>query len=109
MITRIVFRITVIGVQLVVGFCPAAWASEGADYYWQKQMLLEPSGQQMQQENLGQVFIYDGIKSADIELAMDTNYDRIENMMFINTVWTNSEGEPLTDPYTGEPLVDDDC
>jgi len=107
--TRNVFGLVVMGVQLAVGFCTATWASEDADYQWQKQMLFDPSSQQLQVEHRGQVFIYDGIKSVDIELAMDSSYDRIENMMFINTVWTNSEGEPLTDPVTGEPLVDDDC
>ena len=107
--TRNVFGIVVVGVQLAAGLCTTAWASDDVDNNWHKQMLFEPTGQQLQQEHLGQVFIYDGIKSADIELAMDSSYDRIENMMFINTVWTNSEGEPLIDQTTGEPLVDDDC
>jgi len=109
MFTRKVLVVVLFGLQGVAGFCGIAWAGGDADYAWQQQMLFEPSQQQLQQEKLGRVFIYDGIKSVDIDLAMDSNYDRIGNMMFVNTVWTSSDGEPLTDPYTGQPIVDDDC
>jgi hypothetical protein len=107
--THHVLRDVVVGFQLVAGLCTAALASDSADYYWQRQMLFEPSDQQLQLEDRGQVFIYQGIKSADIDLAMDSHYDRIDNMMFVNTVWTNEGGEPIIDPYTGNPVVDDDC
>lgn len=96
-------------VQFSLGFCFAVSANGVTDYYWQKQMLFEPSEQQIAQEQGGQVFVYNGITSADIDLAMDRYYDRIDNMMFVNTVWTNEEGEPIVDPYTGNPVVDDDC
>jgi hypothetical protein len=95
--------------QSIIGFCVTAFASSDTDYYWQKQMLFEPSDQQIALEERGQVFVYNGITSADIDIAMDKYYDRIENMMFVNTVWTNKEGEPIIDPYTGNPVVDDDC
>jgi hypothetical protein len=107
--TRKVIGTGVLGFQFLLGSCVAALASDDADYYWQKQMLLEPSYQQLHQEDRGQVFVYNGITSADIDLAMDRYYDRIDNMMFVNTVWTNEKGEPEIDPYTGNPIVDDDC
>ena len=99
----------VLGVQFLMVCATAAMANDDADYLWQKQMLFQPSDQQLQMEGRSQVFVYHGIKSTDIDLAMDTHYDRIENMMFVNTVWTNEKGEPLVDPYTGNPLVDNDC
>jgi len=88
--TQNVLRTIVVGIQIVTGFGGAAVASDDADYYWQ--MLFEPSDQQLQLENLGQVIVYNGIKSSDIDFAMDTYFDRIDNMMFVNTVLTNEEG-----------------
>jgi hypothetical protein len=107
--TRNVLRGTVLGVQMAAVFCTAALASDDADYQWQKHMLFSPSNQQLQLEALGRVFIYAGIKSADIDLAMDRYGDRIENMMFVNTVWTDADGELVIDSSTGEPVTDDDC
>jgi hypothetical protein len=60
-------------------------------------------------EKEGYVFIYEGLKNSDIELALDRYQDRMGSMMFVNVIWTNEAGEPLVDPYTGQPLVDNDC
>jgi hypothetical protein len=40
---------------------------------------------------------------------MDRYFGRIENMMFVNTVQTDAEGEPIVDSSSGEPVIDDDC
>ena len=42
------------------------------------------------------------------ELQFNEQYDRIESMMFVNTVVTDDDGVPLTDPKTGEFLVEND-
>lgn len=50
---------------------------------WQERRLLQPSAAQLRQEHRGKVFIYDGLEQGTVQKAMDTNFDRIENMMFI--------------------------
>lgn len=100
----------VLGLAVMVTSVARVWAEDNsADHQWQLQMLFHPSGEQLQMESRGRVFIYDGVTSADIDQAMDRNYERIENMMFVNTVWTNANGEPLRNSVTGEPMADDDC
>lgn len=108
--TRNVLSVVVLAMEVIAGSVTGVWASDNdADSDWQQQMLFEPTNEQLQLEKLGQVMIYAGIKSADIDLAMDLFNDRIENMMFVQTVWTNDYGEPLIDPYTGETVFDGDC
>lgn len=78
-------------------------------YEFQLAQLLEPSTEQLQEEREGRIFIYDGIKESDIQLALDTQIDRIGSMMFVNVIWTDESGEPLVDSVTGDVLADDDC
>lgn len=106
--TRNVCNAVFLVVPFVTVFSSAAVADD-LDYEWQKQLLFSPSQQQLQLEDQGEVFIYRGVKSIDIALAMDRYFDRIGNMMFVNTVQTDDDGEPVIDPTTGEPEVDDDC
>ena len=60
-------------------------------------------------EKEGHIFIYNGLKDSDIQLALDTQQHRMQSMMFVNVVWTDKEGNPIVDPYTGEIVSDDDC
>jgi len=78
-------------------------------YDFQFDQLMDPSEEQLQLEKEGYVFIYEGLKDSDIELALDRYQDRMGSMMFVNIIWTNEAGEPLVDPYTGQPVVDNDC
>jgi hypothetical protein len=39
---------------------------------------------------------------------MDTQYDRIESMMFVRTIVTNDEGNAMHDSETGQVIVEDD-
>jgi hypothetical protein len=75
---------------------------------WQLSLLFNPSEYQYELERRGRVFIYDGLRDTEIEQALDEQYDRIEGMMFINTIVTDDDGVPLTDPETGELLVEND-
>jgi hypothetical protein len=75
---------------------------------WQLSLLFNPGDHQYEMERRGRVFIYDGLRDTVIEQALDEQYDRIEGMMFVNTVVTDDNGVPLTDPETGELLVEDD-
>ena len=61
-------------------------AAESSAYQMQKQHLFQPSEAELQQETANQrIYIYEGMKLSDVEKAMDTQFDRIENMMFILT------------------------
>ena len=87
------------------------WATEVKGHEdWQLRRLHDPTDRELLVERQGRVIIYDGLKDNQVEEAMDAEYDRIENMMFIRTVVTNSRGEPLRDSQSGELIVeDDDC
>jgi hypothetical protein len=93
--------------------CSATMASQGEDveliYEFQYDQLMDPSAEQLRLEREGYVFIYDGLKESDIQVALDRHQDRMASMMFINVVWTDEAGNPVVDPDTGQPLVDDDC
>ena len=75
---------------------------------WQLSLLFNPGDHQHEMERSGRVFIYDGLRDTVIEQALDEQYDRIEGMMFVNTVVTDEDGVPLTDPETGELVVEND-
>jgi hypothetical protein len=73
-----------------------------ADYEsWQLAMLFEPSAAQLKAEERGRVFIYDGIKSTDVQRVMDRQFDRLDSMMFIRTQSVSAEGNVES--------KDDDC
>lgn len=97
---------------LVVPIISAA-AADGTEmslfYEFQLEQLLHPSAEQLAMEREGKVFVYNGLKDSDIRLALDSYNDRIGSMMFVNVIWTDDNGEPLTDPYTGQMVADDDC
>ena len=52
--------------------------------------------------------IYEGMKDREVEHAFDNHFDRIESMMFVNTVVTDENGEPLKDPETGRVMTEPD-
>ena len=110
MANRNALAVFVTGIGLIASVFNAAYAgSLDTDYQWQLTRLISPTKAQLGYENLGQVFIYNGMKSSDIDKAMDMEFDRIQYMMFINTVRTNGKGEPQIDPTTGNTIADDDC
>ena len=76
-----------------------AWAGQPGD--WQLAMLHQPSPAQLKVEQRGRVFIYDQLHDADVELAMNTQFDRIERMMFVRTKKAADDGE--------KQAADDDC
>ena len=77
---------------------------------WYLQQLFAPSNAQLQLETGGRVQIYAGLRDVDVARAMNEQFDRIEYMLFTGTIITDASGEVLTDPETGEVLVEnDDC
>lgn len=75
---------------------------------WQLQRLFEPNEQQIKQERKGMVFIYDGVKSSDINQVMHEQFDRLQSMMFTGTIITDQDGEPLLHPETGMVMREED-
>jgi hypothetical protein len=77
---------------------------------WQRERIFDPSANVIQQESAGRVFIFEGMLASDIDKAMQTQFDRIDSMMFIRTIPTDDNGQPKKNPSTGKVLVlDDDC
>lgn len=107
------FKYRILVLLLGFAFCNSVMATQGEVvdlmYDFQFDQLMDPSEEQLQLEKEGYVFIYEGLKDSDIELALDRYQDRMGSMMFVNIIWTNEAGEPLVDPYTGQPVVDNDC
>ena len=72
---------------------------EAADN-WYKNQLLHPSGHQLKAEQRGRVAIYDGLHESTVDAALDTQFERIENMMFVRVAHTMPDGDDW---------ADDDC
>lgn len=67
---------------------------------WQRNQLLNPSAGQLAAEKRGRVAIYDGLHESTVDTALDNQFGRIENMMFIRVARTSPNGDEW---------VDDDC
>jgi hypothetical protein len=89
---------------LVYGLAGAAEAQDS----WQEKILFNPPASQLELEKRGRVMIYDGLKDTQVNQAMDTQFDRIQSMMFVRTVATAPGGEVLRDKETGDVVVEDD-
>ncbi len=70
--------------------------------------LLEPTQAELAQEKNGRIYIYDGVRDVDIDLALREHFNRVESMMFIRTKKTDEKGEVKRDVETGEAEVEDD-
>lgn len=75
---------------------------------WQMERLFTPSKSDLALEHEGQVMIYSGLLDTEVEKALDMFFDRIEAMMFIQTIHTDESGKPKIDPDSGEVEVADD-
>jgi hypothetical protein len=64
----------------------------GADDIFQMNALFNPSQALQKAEARGRVMIYDGLDEADVERALDEQFERIEHMMFTRTRHTGPDG-----------------
>lgn len=81
---------------LLSGHAIQAIAGQG----WQERRLMAPSAAEQRMEQRGRVYIYDGLHEDAVEQAMDTQFERVENMMFVGVRHTTDDGEEY---------ADDDC
>jgi hypothetical protein len=70
--------------------------------------LFEPNKAELAEESKGRIHIYEGLRDTDVQRALDEEFGRVENMMFIRTIKTDEEGKVERDPETGEVEVEDD-
>jgi hypothetical protein len=82
---------------LIISFAVTALPSSGAAGGYEEDVLLNPSKATLIAESTGRVTIYDGLENTLVEHALDTQFDRIENMMFVRTRWTLPDGSEEVD------------
>jgi hypothetical protein len=75
---------------------------------WQQRRLEHPTAAELQWELNNHVMIYEGMKDREVEHALDNHFNRVQSMMFVNTVITDDEGNPLKNPESGEVVVERD-
>ena len=70
-------------------------ASSSASAYdsYQEKVLFTPSEGNLRAEAKGRVMIYDGLQNETVELAMNEQFQRIENMMFVRTQHISEDGD----------------
>lgn len=92
-----------------IGFACSCYMADVSAYDdWQMERLFNPSPAELASETNGSVFIYDGLTDKVAERAMDENFERIGAMMFVRTLVTNDDAEPLHDEESGEVIIEDD-
>ncbi len=69
----------------------AAEANTFSDY--QLRRLLDPNESEMRAETKGRIYIYDGMTAAQVDEALDNNFDRMGAMMFTRIVQVDENGE----------------
>jgi len=86
---------------------PAMADSHGASIApsqtFQMRRLLQPTALERAAEEKGRIYIYDSMEFGDVDRAIDENFDRMQNMMFIRI-------RHLPPTGSGPVMVeDDDC
>ena len=86
----------IIPLVLLSGFANPVIAGQG----WLERRLLAPSAAQQRMEQQDRIYIYDGLHEDTVDRALDTQFDRVQNMMFVGVRHT---------AVNGEEYADDDC
>ncbi len=64
--------------------------------FYQK-TLFNPSDSMLKAESRGRIMIYDSMDNETVERAMDEQFDRIDNMMFVRTHYVQANGDHYVD------------
>lgn len=88
----------------------AATAAKGARDVGEieRRRLFEPTPGELRAEAAGRIYIYEGLRDTDVERALEEEFKRVQNMMFIRVKPTDEDGEPRKDPKSGAEYVQDD-
>ena len=78
----------IINMLLVLATMPA----QATDNY-QYKTLFTPSDYNLKAEAKGRIMIYDGLTSKTVDKAMDEQFNRIDNMMFVRIIHQQDNGE----------------
>lgn len=81
---------SIIATIVTVSMLTTVHASNNDDY--QHNVLLNPSTFQLKAEANGRIMIYDQMDNETVELALNTQFARIDNMMFIRTQHVQEDG-----------------
>jgi len=73
----------------------------GPDGSYQLGLLFDPSDSQLRAESRGRVMIYDRLDSEDVDRALETQFDRIEHMMFTRTRSEQPDGKGIVEDDDG--------
>ena len=60
---------------------------------WNRNQVLNPSAGQLRAEQRGRVAIYDDLYESKLDEALNTQFGRIENMMFVRVIHTTPKGD----------------
>jgi hypothetical protein len=77
---------------LLIAASPSLHAADDGFNAYQQKVLLEPGKSVLRAEARGRVTIYDGLDESRVDQAMDEQFDRIENMMFVRTRRSAADG-----------------
>ena len=75
----------------------------------QAKRLMTPSSIQSKYEKKGKVYMYIGMKDKEVDRALDAEFDRIENFMFVSVVKTDKNAKSLRNKSGELILESDDC
>lgn len=94
--------------------CALGWLATGsgkADEIRDIEMrrLFHPNPSELAAEASGRIYIYDGLTSKDVERALDTEFARVESMMFIRTKTPKKAPTQQTPAVEYEYQSDDGC
>jgi hypothetical protein len=99
------FRAAALSVLFAAHPVPAmAQDPDQALHDWLLKRLMQPSPHELERERNGNVYIYDGLTEREVNTALDKNFGRIQAMMFVGTVKTDTSGQPLHDAATGQVI-----
>ncbi len=87
-------------IAMIMSALLVAPALAAATDSYQQRILFSPDADILESEARGRIMIYDGLRNAIVETALNEQFERIENMMFIRTLYIQDDGD-----YE----VEDDC
>jgi hypothetical protein len=104
--TAVSILLTALGLSAALAGSGIAAAAEVSDIELRR--LFEPTRAELAAEANGRIYIYDGLRDVDVQRALDEEFERVESMMFIRTVKTDTSGKTKRDANTGALEYEDD-